>query len=427
MITNKNNKTSPARKAMLALVAVLVISMACINIPFEFQVEETAPPVEEPAPPPGQAATQEAIPTLTLPPGNNRNGLEETPPATTPEPSDDLGAIIPATGFNMIELFREVNPGVVSIQVYIGQGLSPAGTGSGFVLDEDGHIITNRHVVARGQLTTVVFYNGVEIQAEVIGVDADSDLAVLRVEQFPDGILPLPLGNSDEVIVGETVIAIGNPFGLASSMTVGIVSAVGRSIPTGVTPFRIPQAIQTDAAINPGNSGGPLLNIFGEVIGVNAQIATTGGVPGNVGVGFAIPSNTVRRVAPVLIETGTYHWPYLGVTGTSVTLPVQRANDLPIQKGYYITSVVENSPAERAGLRGATGSTSISGLSGLPVGGDVILTADGVEIFDTSDLLVAIASHMPGEIMEMTIYRDGQEMQVTAELAPRQNDFEDQP
>jgi S1-C subfamily serine protease len=228
----------------------------------------------------------------------------------------------------------------------------------------------------------------------------------------------LALGDSDTVRVGELVIAIGNPFGLGSSMTLGIVSAIGRSIASGATPFSIPQAIQTDAAINPGNSGGPLINFRGEIIGVNAQIATAG-APANVGVGFAIPSNVVRRITPALIETGTYHWPWLGINGTDVNLALQQANNLPTQSGAYIDRVITDSPADRAGMRGTTGSTSVNGVSGIPTGGDVIIAANGAPILSLTDLLVAISSIGPGDIFDMTIIRDGQEMQVQAELEAR--------
>jgi 2-alkenal reductase len=166
---------------------------------------------------------------------------------------------------------------------------------------------------------TVTFYNGIERHAEVVGTDPDSDLAVIRVQNVPAGVHSLPLADSDQVKVGEWVIAIGSPFGLGASMSTGIVSATGRTIPAGATPFSIPHAIQTDAAINPGNSGGPLINMAGAVIGINAQIAT-GGTEQSSGVGFAIPSNIARRVVPSLIQSGEYRWPWLGVTGSPLTL-----------------------------------------------------------------------------------------------------------
>jgi S1-C subfamily serine protease len=291
------------------------------------------------------------------------------------------------------------------------------GAGSGFIFDNDGHIVTNNHVVANADRVTVVFYNGIEVEAEIIGTDDDSDLAVLQVDELATGAHPLPLGDSDAIEVGEPVVAIGNPFQLGGSMTAGIVSAIGRTIPSLVERFRIPQAIQTDAAINPGNSGGPLLNLKGEVIGVNAQIAQTG-VRANAGVGFAIPSNIVRRVVPELIEKGSYEWPWLGVEGGSVNLVIMKANNLETQQGAYISRVVEDSPAARAGLQGASYRTQIDGLP-VPVGGDVIIEADGKAIADFSDLLVQVAFKKPGDKMKLTILRDGQRRQLTVTLAPR--------
>jgi S1-C subfamily serine protease len=412
---------SGLNKALLSLAVLLAVTLACINIPLD--TSEPAPQAEVEEVPPAAVETQQAIPTFT-PQVNNQEDEDEIEEL---DPDQEAFEAIPGTGMlNLIPLFEELNPGVVSIQVYSGRRMAPIGSGSGFVLDEEGHIITNRHVIAQQQFITVVFYNGFEAQAEIIGLDVDSDLAVLRVAELPETTRPLALADSDGVQVGEWVIAIGNPFGLASSLTFGIVSAVGRDIPTGVTPFAIPQAIQTDAAINPGNSGGPLLNLNGEVVGVNAQIAIQAGQPANLGVGFAIPSNTVRRVAPVLIEQGHYRWPWLGVSGSGVNLALQMANNLPNQLGTYIVEVVEGSPAARAGLQGARDSTFIDGFGNVPVGGDVIVQADGVEIRDMSDLLVAIAARTPGEIMNLVILRNGEEVEIDVELAPRPGEFQDE-
>ncbi len=252
----------------------------------------------------------------------------------------------------------------------------------------------------------------------MVGTDPDSDLAVIKVASMPDGVHSLEMADSDQVQAGQMVIAIGNPFGLQSSMTMGIVSAVGRTLPTGVTQFSIPQAIQTDAAINPGNSGGPLMNLAGQVIGVNAQIATGGTTTANAGVGFAIPVNVVRRVAPELINTGSYTWPWLGVSGTSVDLGLQQANDLPTQDGAYIAQAVSGGPAEKAGLRGSTGVRQVNGINE-EVGGDVILAIDGKSVVDFSDLLLTVAFHNPGDTVTLTILRDGKQMTVDVTLAPR--------
>jgi S1-C subfamily serine protease len=317
----------------------------------------------------------------------------------------------------LASLYQDVNPGVVNIRVYMERaGMTGAGAGSGFILDDEGHIVTNHHVVADADLVTVIFYNGTEVEAEIIGTDADSDLAVVKVDQLPEGAHSLPLGASSAISPGDWVIAIGNPFSLGSSMTLGIVSAIGRTIPTAETPFSIPSAIQTDAAINPGNSGGPLLTMDGQVVGVNAQIDSTTGA--NTGVGFAISSDVVSLVAPALIEDGSYTWPWLGVTGTDVSLLVQEANDLPTQDGAYIVEVVENGPAAEAGLQGATGEREILGQT-MPTGGDVVLEANGESIKNFTDLLTTVAFKRPGDSLELTILRDGEQRQMTVELAER--------
>jgi 2-alkenal reductase len=387
-----------------------VAAVAFFIIPTQFS--STTGTGAQPSPVTDTQATQVAIPVLTLP-------AAVTEPEVAAQLPPVQGGLDPDSE-PLSALYGQLNPGVVNIQVFLGQGQG-GGAGSGFIMDEQGHIVTNNHVVAGAELVTVVFYNGIEAEADIIGTDDDSDLAVIKVAELPSGTHPLPLGDSDQVVVGEWVIAIGNPFGLGSSMTLGIVSAVGRTIASGATPFSIPQAVQTDAAINPGNSGGPLLNLQGEVIGVNAQIATSG-VGVNSGVGFAIPVNVVRRVAPVLIEVGSYQWPWLGIEGGSVTFLVAQANNLETQQGAYIQSVVPGGPAERAGLRGSSGVTTIEGVE-VPVGGDIIIEADGRPVIDFNDLLIDIAFRAPGDEMNLTIIRDGQRQQITLTLEARP-DFE---
>jgi len=356
--------------------------------------------------------TQQAVPTFTPPAIARQQPGGERPVQVL------LG--LQQQGTDLTQLYEQLSPGVVSIQVFAQRGGQVGeGAGSGFIIDEQGHIVTNNHVVAGAQQVTVIYHNGIEASAEVVGTDEDSDLAVIRVDPatFPEDVGPLPLADSDQVVPGEWVVAIGNPFGFGGSLTLGIVSATGRLIPSGATTFAIPQAIQTDAAINPGNSGGPLLNLDGEVIGVNAQIATGGGAA-NSGVGFAIPSNVVRRVAPSLIETGRYVWPWMGVEGTSVNLIIQQANDLETQQGAYVNRVVSGSPADQAGLQGSTGQTSIGGVP-VPTGGDVVIAANGQQIRDFADLLVSTAFGSPGDEVELTIIRDGQQITETVTLAAR--------
>jgi 2-alkenal reductase len=387
---------------LLVITAVGILFFLGV-VPFTAEEVQEEQPVSVATLAPGFAATQGAVPTLIS---------ASEPPLELP---DDT---------SLTELYNQLNPGVVNIQVFINQGFGGQGAGSGFILDETGHIVTNNHVVADADAVTVVFFNGLEAEAEIVGLDDDSDLAVLKVDQLVEGTFPLALGDSDQVAAGEWVIAIGNPFSLGGSITLGIISAIGRSIPSGVTPFAIPQAIQTDAAINPGNSGGPLLNLNGEVIGVNAQILTSGTTLANSGVGFAVPVNVVRRVVPVLIEQGHYEWPWLGVNQpASVNLLLVEANDLPTQQGIYIHEVVPGGPADQAGLEGSTGSTTINGLL-IPTGGDVILQVDGEPLTGLDDLLAAIAFSNPGDEMTLTVLRDGDQQQLTATLEARPQQFD---
>jgi 2-alkenal reductase len=356
-----------------------------------------------------ETTSQQAAPTFTPAAGRG-----DQPPAN--EGPSVPGAV---SSEMLANLYNQVNPGVVSLAVNVERGgLVGAGAGSGFLIDKQGHVVTNNHVVSGASSVVVTFFDGTQLSAEVVGTDADSDLAVVKVDQLPENVRPLPLGDSEQVAVGEWVVAIGNPFALNNSMTTGIISAIGRTIPTETTPFVIPKVIQTDAAINPGNSGGPLLNLHGEVIGVNAQIATGGGTPANAGVGFAIPSNIVRLVAPSLIANGDYDWPWLGVEGTTVGLAIRSVNDLGEQRGAYIDSVVNGSPAEAAGLRGSTGTELVDGLE-VPVGGDVVIEAEGQPVNSFDALLNIIAFKQPRESLNLTIIRDGQSQQVTVELAPR--------
>jgi S1-C subfamily serine protease len=346
-------------------------------------------------------ATQEVIPTLAA------VADDGTPPA-----------MLGGASVSLTDLYEQVNPGVVNIQVYVERnGVSGEGAGSGFILDSEGHVVTNNHVVADAKQVTVIFYNGLEANAEIVGTDDDSDLAVIKVDNLVEGAHPLPLGDSDQAEVGEWVVAIGNPFSLGGSMSLGIVSAKGRSIPSGVTGYVIPEAIQTDAAINPGNSGGPLLNLEGEVIGINAQIASGGSGTGS-GVGFAIPSNIIRRVVPVLIADGVYEWPWLGVEGADLNLIMQEANGLEVQQGAYINTVITGGPADKAGLRGSSGTKQVGAFS-VPVGGDVVIKADGQSVTDFDDLLSIVASKNPGAVLMLTILRDGMQQEITVTLQVR--------
>jgi S1-C subfamily serine protease len=373
-------------KLLLALSVVLAVTLACGSF-VQFNPTQSGSVVE--------ATAIKVTPTFDT--------AQETIPTFTPQPAQAQPAGAPDGLQSLVQKYEQLNPGVVNIKVVVQRGgQTGEAAGSGFIIDNQGHIVTNNHVVEGAVEVVVVYYDGFEVQADIVGTDADSDLAVLHVNQLTDGAHLLELGNSDNVQVGEWVIAIGNPFGLGSSMTTGIVSAVGRTIQSGVTPFSIPQAIQTDAAINPGNSGGPLIDLNGSVIGVNAQIAT-GGTQANAGVGFAIPVNVVRRVAPVLIAQGVYQWPYLGIEGGSIGLLLQQAQNLPTQRGAIIGAVTPGGPADLAGIQP----------------GDIIVEANGKPVNNIDDLLVQIASSEPGDKLNLTILRNGQRQQVTATLIAR--------
>jgi 2-alkenal reductase len=325
----------------------------------------------------------------------------------------------------LVELYRRVNPSVVNLTVYSvssSQNLVPSSEGSGFVYDNAGHIVTNAHVVHGAERIEVTFSDGRTRPAELVGEDFNSDLAVVRVVELPEGIGALPLGSMEDLLVGQTVVAIGNPFGQEGTLTRGIISALGRTIPA-LNVFSIPQSIQTDAAINPGNSGGPLLNLRGEVIGVNAQIRTDGDIRANSGVGFAIPVSILNRVVPALIEDGQYTWSWLGISGGSVSYSLAQANNLPDDRGAYIAEVVRNGPAAKAGLRGATGSVVQDGIQ-VPVGGDVVIAIDGQPVNTFDDLLVYVALETdPGQEVILTILRAGKTMEVPLELEPRPSNF----
>jgi len=334
----------------------------------------------------------------------------------------------------LMNIYHTVNPSVVNItglssgdtlnslapHNFNEDELLPLGTGSGFVWDQAGHLVTNYHVVESASELQVTFSDGLVAIAELVGYDISSDLAVLRID--PDGynLLPVRLGKMEEVRVGMRVAAIGNPFGMAGSLTSGIVSALGRSIPAQNF-FNIPASIQTDAAINPGNSGGPLLNEAGELIGVNAQIRSD--VRANSGVGFAIPVTLVARVVPALIAEGVYHHSYLGVRGA--TLSPLCADDLTLakgQRGAYVTEVIRNTPAARAGLRGGSGNsgTKYAQLCPTNVGGDVILAIADQPVTSFDDVLVYLEYYTsPGDRVELHILRDGKELTIEVTLAPR--------
>lgn len=328
----------------------------------------------------------------------------------------------------LINLYDRVNPAVVSIRVTSGAADDPTGggVGSGFVVDTEGYIVTNNHVIAEADNVSVVFADGSIADAEVIGTDAYSDLALLKVDRPANSLVAVELADSDLIKVGQRVIAIGNPFGLEGTMTFGIVSALGRSLPTE-SRFANRHIIQTDAAINPGNSGGPLLDSRGHVVGVNTAIRTTNengtnGQPSNSGIGFVVPSNTVQRVITQLRESGRVRYPYLGATMSSINL--QESGDklgIGIDQGVYIIEVVSGGPAAQAGLRGgdAENVAQIDGMR-VPKGGDVILEFNGVVVKDSDQLLdLIVDGTQVGDKVAVKVWRGNAEKTLTVKIGER--------
>lgn len=293
--------------------------------------------------------------------------------------------------------------------------------GTGFVFDDNGHIVTNNHVISGVRNLAVTFYDGTVYSATLIGADPFTDLAVLYVADVPaEKLMPLPLADSTKIRVGEQVAAIGNPFGLSSSMTSGIISGVGRTIPaqnSGPLQFFIPDIIQTDAPINPGNSGGPLLNTRGQVVGINSAIRSTTGE--FAGIGFAVPSNTIAKIVPTLIETGTFRHPWVGISGRDMSPGLASALDLEEPRGVLVVEVVPGGPAEKAGLRGGDNPTRIEGQT-VPLGGDIVLELDGNQIRKLDDILVYLQREKTvGDTMDVTVLRDGQETHIELLLEAR--------
>jgi len=346
----------------------------------------------------------------------------------------------------LAQLYNQIAPSVVNIQVTsqmsaedaedfrfpgipglpgLPEGELPQqrGEGSGFIYDNKGHIVTNNHVVEGADEVVVIFNNGQWADGEVVATDPQSDLAVVRVTP-PNGFewQPLPLANPDVLRVGHTVLAMGNPFGLENTMTTGIVSALGRGMPVGqlgASTYTLPDVIQTDAAINPGNSGGPLLNLAGEVVGVNFAIESA--TRSNSGVGFTIPVSIVTRVVPALIQKGSFDYAYLGLSGTSIGPDVANALELDNQTlGVYVSSVIPNGPSDEAGIQGAESSVSTGEGNGLERGGDIITAINGQTITRFEELVsYLVTKASPGDTIALTVLRDGQTQEINVVLGTR--------
>ena len=381
-------------------------------------------------------AVEAAVSPLKIP--QVSEPLEEVPLTRRDTVLGDLEDIL---GF----IYEDVNPSVVSIQVVqkhtvetmpdmpgapffelpqipsLPEEQFQYGSGSGFVWDEAGHIVTNYHVVADADKLTVKFHDGTTVPAEVVGGDPDSDLAVLKVAAPRDLLRPIKLGDSTQVRVGQLALAIGNPFGLENTMTVGFVSALGRTLPVqqlaSGPSYSIPNIIQTDAPINPGNSGGVLVNDQGEVIGVTTAILSSSGV--SAGIGFAVPSAIVEKVVPALIEEGRYAHAWLGISGTSMTPDLAKVMNLDAnQRGALVIEIVPDGPAEAAGLQGSDREISVDGMA-LRAGGDVIVAFDDAPVHSFEDLVAYINDAEVGQKVRLTVLRDGREQQLTVTLQAR--------
>ena len=319
---------------------------------------------------------------------------------------------------SLMEIFEKAEPGVVRVNTIRNQTSDTGGVGSGFVFDKMGHIITNAHVIEGSTKTVVTFLDGRSYNAEIIGMDEYTDIGVIKVNADLKLLNPLSLGNSSNLNVGEPIAAIGNPFGLSGSMTSGIVSQMGRLLPSG-SGYSIPDVIQTDAAINPGNSGGPLLNMRGNIVGINTAIQSTTGE--FTGVGFAVPSQTVAKIVPTLISDGEYKHPWIGISGRDIDPDTANVLGLKDALGFLIITVVENSPASDAGLVGSDKMIKVDGME-YPVGGDIIMAVDGMDVRKIDDILIHLQRvKTVGDEMNLEILRDGRTTNVTIILQERPN------
>ena len=372
----------------------------------------------------GAAAAVGIVEGFSLGGGHTKTIVEEAPLAS----HDDTSSSSDGTGLTARDIYKRDAPGVVYIKAHVVQrSQSPfdfgppqeqqgEATGSGFVIDKDGTIVTNAHVINGARKVTVQFANKRQVTAKILGKDESTDLALLKVDPSGLDLTPLQLGSSANVQVGDPAVAIGNPFGLERTLTTGVISAVHRPIqaPNG---FRIDDAIQTDAPINPGNSGGPLIDATGKVIGINSQIETGGSGNGSVGIGFAVPIDTAKKIIPELKKSGRVDRGYLGVSTATIDKSLEGL-DLPVKSGALVQSVTPGSPADKAGLRPGDISASVNG-SPIQLGGDIIVEVDGKPIHSDDDLAAAIAGRRPGDKVSITFKRDGKTKTVAVTLADR--------
>jgi serine protease Do len=400
-----NQKTKTLSISALVLTAALVIS-ACS--PLSVLAGSTAN-LAQPANKAVAAQPQAATPAPTS-------------PAATSSPAGN--SLVAAYEGALNAVYEKVNPSVVTIEVMTGtQGNLSGSQGSGFVWDQEGHIVTNNHVIDGANSIQVTFFDGTSYPATLVGNDADSDLAVVKIDAPVNMLHPIEVADSTQVRIGDLAIAIGNPFGLSNTMTVGIISALGRTLSgsdgtTTGSGYSNPDIIQTDAPINPGNSGGVLVNENGQLVGVTNSIESP--VRANAGVGFAIPSATVNRVVPILIDKGTYSYAWMGISGSSLVPQLATAMKLDAnQRGVLVGDVTAGGPAEKAGLRASTQATTINGFDA-KIGGDVITAIDGKTVVTMDDLITYLnANTVPDQQVTLSILRDGSSNEVKVTLGTR--------
>ncbi len=437
---NRKMLVFPALIVILSLALSSCGPIASAALPLTDQVEALAQKVEDQA---GELSNiSQALADTETSAAARLTPEPAVPSSSQSADASEAMAAVEAYQGALMNVYEKVNPSVVNIQVLVDastisqeipfgtpdDGTTPenpspyaGGMGSGFVWDQNGHIVTNNHVVAEAQKITVVFPDGSSADAELVGADPDSDLAVIKVNVPADQLRPVTVADSDTVRVGQLAIAIGNPFGLDGTMTVGIVSALNRTLPTGDgtgPSFSIPNIIQTDAPINPGNSGGVLVDANGNLIGVTTAIESP--VRASAGIGFVVPSNIVRQVVPVLIDQGSYQHSWLGISGGTLVPEIAKAMGLDEStRGVIIGDVVEGGPAANAGLLGSTQDAEIDGMP-VKVGGDVITAIDGTPVNEMEDLINFLSSQTSvGQTVTMTVLRDSAETSVPVTLAAR--------
>ncbi len=380
-----------SRVILLAVLSLLLLSgLGCGLSEFAAYLETPEPPTATPAP------AREVI-------------------VVTPTPvSIDVSAQADVEEQLVVNVAARVSPAVVCVTAVDQFG---ACVGSGFVIDTEGHVVTNNHVATADPNLLVTLADEHTVPAEIVGTDPGSDLAVLKIDVAPEHLTVVELGDSASLRVGQRAIAIGNPFGLERTVTTGIISSLGRTLSRDDSDFQLAQVIQTDAAINPGNSGGPLLDSQGRVIGVNTAIRSVSGV--NSGVGFAIPVDIVKRVTPELIAYGRYRHTWVGIEGRTISPEMVDAMDLPVENGVLISRAVPGGPADKAGLLGGTGEVNVSGIP-MAAGGDIIIAIDGQPVKRFDDVVNYLASQTAvGDVVTLTVLRDGQEMQVDVTMEER--------